>query len=493
MAKSDNLAYMVRSLSKSEKRYFRLIAGMHEGQKEYVKLFDLLEREDGTIDEVKEKFKKQNNGVSFEMAGKQLYKVLMKTFLLFEQEGSVENTIMQAIREAKILFDRQIYEECFKVLRKARALAGKHENNLYLLLILKLEMQFLVRLDFIEVSEKELIERQKKIEASLKNEMYIHNHSSLYELLQLRALEQGEARSKEEQEKLNDLVMGEMQIYSIPKYDSFEANKLHLLFQSAYFSVTGDNKSSLKNFYELDKLFDEHRNIWPDPPVYYIQHLQGVLHNLRKMKKYDEMPYFLEKLDGINTKSAGTRQTIQQIIYRYRVSTEIDKRNYCEALQIKKEFEITAHGKAGTFSPHFEARMEMYNALIFFGLKNYKSAIKHLNLILNKGKIYKNLPVYKTIRLISLLVHFDRYKFDYIDYELRSFQRQLAKREKIFQIEKVLFSFMKKYMNTLSKSKHAQLIKEAVENLESLSQDRYESQILNEFDFIGWLKEKLSN
>ena len=56
MAKFDELVLLVNSLSKAEKRYFKLFSSIQEGDKNYLTVFSLIEKGKLDRDQLKEEF-----------------------------------------------------------------------------------------------------------------------------------------------------------------------------------------------------------------------------------------------------------------------------------------------------------------------------------------------------------------------------------------------------------------------------------------------------
>jgi hypothetical protein len=69
--KSNNLFLLIKSLSKAEKRYFRLLSNLQNGDKTYVFLFDLYDKLLSPAD-AHEKFHKVHPNKSLEIASKHL-------------------------------------------------------------------------------------------------------------------------------------------------------------------------------------------------------------------------------------------------------------------------------------------------------------------------------------------------------------------------------------------------------------------------------------
>lgn len=75
MFKTNSLTLLVNSLTKGEKRYFKLYSALQDGQKDYLCLFELIEKGNSTED-AKKLFKQAKPEASFEATGKYLYKII---------------------------------------------------------------------------------------------------------------------------------------------------------------------------------------------------------------------------------------------------------------------------------------------------------------------------------------------------------------------------------------------------------------------------------
>lgn len=102
--------------------------------------------------------------------------------------------------------------------------------------------------------------------------------------------------------KLNDLLISELSLITRGSQHNFESQKLHLLFQSFFFVNISDYKSSLKSFYDLNNLFESNESVWNFPPYDYLSTLEGILDNLRTIKYFNEMEYYINKIDILTEK-----------------------------------------------------------------------------------------------------------------------------------------------------------------------------------------------
>ncbi|MGG6550407.1 UNVERIFIED_CONTAM: hypothetical protein NY100_33930, partial [Prevotella sp. 15_C9] len=75
------------------------------------------------------------------------------------------------------------------------------------------------------MDEKKLLNKQYKMNNTLKNIRQLNEQSSLHELLKLRMLNRGASRSLEETQKLDDLVTSEISIVASAGVENFEIKK----------------------------------------------------------------------------------------------------------------------------------------------------------------------------------------------------------------------------------------------------------------------------
>jgi tetratricopeptide (TPR) repeat protein len=304
MIKSEALILLVNSMSKSEKKALKLSSSKKKTVPDYMVLFNLIEEEKLTdANNLKELFLQKRKGSSFEVTAKYLYKVILDRLLILREKQDSYYILFNNIMKARILFEKSLFEEAFDLLELTIKESVKYENYYALMLASKLELEYLLNLDFPGVSEKDLLNKHLKINEILKLFRKVNELSSLYELLKFRMTHRGLVRSQKQKLELNDLVVSEMSIVATSNIENFEIRKLHQLFQANYLISVGDYKSALRSYNELSSLFEMNSHLWSNPPIYYLLTLQGVLESLRRIRNYDGMKIFVERLKKLNSRS----------------------------------------------------------------------------------------------------------------------------------------------------------------------------------------------
>lgn len=490
MSKLDSLIVLINSMDTAEKRYFQLNTKMYEGRKDYQFLFDLIDQSGLSADSVKLKFKKQKPEGSFEIICNHLYNLLLDKLLIKDSEKEVEFQVFKAYQQAHFLVKRNLFDEAFKLIEKYKTIALEYELFTHFLLLAKLEIRLYNQLEFNGMDENKLIKLQSKIETVSRQQRAIENHTGLYNLMSLRQIRQGTIRNEADKEKLNNLAFNELQAVSGQAKDSFEAQKLHLLFQSAYFMKTNNPKSSLKVYYELNTLFENNRKLWGHPPYYYLSHLKGILNNLRWFGNYNEMPFFIDKMKLLLIDQNQGRNDIQYLIFLFESLILTDQQKYKEALQHLESQDTELIEKSISLPFVSRAELVLQLATVFFWNQEYKKAMKIIRPLLNAGKPFTHIPQVKTLRFIDMLIHLEQKDFDYLDSEIRSFERSIKKKDKLGMCEEIILNVIRVYGRQIDPLKRAKFIHKQIKSLHELNQDPYENHLLKMFDFVYWLQIK---
>jgi hypothetical protein len=488
MTKHQSLLLLIHSMTLSEKKAFKVKSARKASVPDYIILYDTIEKSrEQEAASLRKEFLEKRPGASFETTVRYLYELILATMLELRQEQDSFYSLFNKILKARILYEKSLYDECFEMLNSVIAYAGKYENYHALLLASRLELEYMLALNFPNIDEKELLKKQFRINESLKYLRKINEQSSLYELLKHRVINKGYARSQKQKDELNDLVFSEISIVASQNLDNFEISKLHQLFQSNYLISVGDYKSALNSYIELNNLFEANKHLWSNPPVYYMETLEGVLESLRSIRNYEGMAYFIDQLKTIEAQSAGFRINLTCTIYLYELFPFLDRGDFRSAMALMKNYRESLYDKLFTLNRARQAELCLYTSLIYFGNSEYQKAHKFLNQIILRGKNYYYLPLYRTIRLVNLIILYKLGDIELIRYEIRSMKRDFNYTGKDYKIEKFLFKFLLKEIPTLP-TKRKQLLEKTLTEFDEIHKDVFEMQILRIFDFTAWVE-----
>lgn len=492
MTKFQSLVQLIHSMTLAEKKVFRLKSSRKKTEPDYMLLYDTIEqRPDQPTSSLRSEFLKIRPKASFETIVKYLLELLLDTMLELRKEQDSFYSLFNKILKARILFEKSLFDECFELLNNVMLQAEKYENYYAQLLATRLEIEYLLALNFPNLTEKELLKKQFRLTDSLKYLRKINEQASLYEILKHRVAYKGYARSQKQKNELNDLVFSELSIVASLAPENFEISKLHQLFQSNYLISVGDYKSALRSYYELNNLFETNKHLWSTPPVYYLHTLEGVLESLRSIHNYEGMTYFIDQLKKITSPSVDFRINLTCITYLYELFPFLDRGEFSMANKLMEQYQESLYDKLFALSRARQAELCLYTSLIYFGNAAFPKAHKFLSQIIIRGKNYYYLPLYRTIRLVNLMILYKIGDFDLIRYEIRSMKRDLSVTDKGYQIEHFLLKFLTKELPA-NAAKRIKLWEKVSKELDKIRQDVFEQQVLRIFDFTAWVESILN-
>lgn len=481
-------------MSKVEKRKFKLSTKKQTGNKDYLFLFDLIDR--SNVNEsafsLKEKYNKIHPSSSIDNTARYLLNMLTDSLIQSKIKEDNVFRLFHGMLKIQVLQERSLHEEGFKELKKLQQVAIKSQNHLMEYFILRQELNYTAELNFKGITEKELIQKQVKAREVLKDMLNIQEHYSLHEILKHRLSYSGKISSEENKKRLNDLVLNELSLVTGRNKNNYESQKLHLLFQSFFFTDIGDYKSALKIFYELNKLFEQNIDLWSSPPSDYLSSLEGILDSLRATKRYDEMPFFIEKTSCLDVPAYPEffRLQARKIINIYQLNILIAANNFTSALNFIKTM-ASALLKTNKIT-NDEKQMELFFCcgLAYYKAKNLKKAGKYLNEVILFGKINFQSMVYKACRLLAMVIHYEDSNLEYLQYTMRSYKRSFGNKEKLLKTEVVIFKTLKFHPNKNSYIKNEVMWNKILPYISAIEKDKYEMQLGKYFDFTGWIKTK---
>ncbi len=491
MLKSESLIQLINNLTKQEKKEFSLYIS-NKPEKDYIFLFRLIDdKKISDPEELKMSFLAAKPASSFNTVVIYLFDLLIDILTRLRTEQDSYYLLFNELLHARVLYEKSMYQECFQVLKKVKEKAVYYENHFALLVAQRLELNYLLTLDFEDMDEQKLLNKQYKMNNTLKSIRQLNEQSSLYELLKYRMINRGASRSLEETQKLDDLVTSEISIVASAGVENFEIKKNHQLFQANYFITVGDYKAAFNSFVELNKLFEENSHLWNNPPVYYLMTVEGMLESLRIMHNYGGMNYFIEKLAKLSSPSSSFQLNVTYVIFIYRLFSFIDAGDFDKAGIWIAEHQASLIDKMLLLKEQQQAEMSLYIALIHLGNGEYRKARKRLSATIGRGHLY-SLPLFRTIRIVNVMIHYELGDVDYIQSEIRSIKREMSKNKGYnLKVESFLLKFLNYSFADTNRKKRAEIWESMAEEVHALYADKYETQILRKFDFVAWVEAKI--
>ncbi|MCD7937188.1 MAG: hypothetical protein LUG98_10040, partial [Tannerellaceae bacterium] len=482
MKRIELLSQIINSMSKAEKRYFKLYSAIQEGKKEYVFLYDQLENERAP-QEVYEAFCETYGKKGFENSLQYLYKQLLNSLTLVNTQEKIQQEIFRFLSYAEILYERKIVSQALVELNRAKGLAELYEQDILLLLIRRTELKYISESGYMELTEKQLVSKQTKLNESMKITRATNMHISLFTTLQYRLNTLGEVRTKEQKEIMNDLVLSELNLVANNSHKGFESTKLHLLFQASYYLHTGSYKSAIRFYAELMDLFEAYDHLKQKPPIYYFTTIEGILNSLLVVGLYNEMLYFIDKLRQLENGNYPVDFTlkVKWTLFFYEAEYFIYNGRFDKAGILLEDQRETLFKKENLLVPENRLRLWLLTAVIHTYNLEFTAATRAMKRIFLEGKIYHVFPVFKVARLLQLLIKAESGDYELMENEIRSMKRIIRQEKQGYKTENLVFRFVRLYPIPRYEKFRNKHWKKFSKSIAGVRNNKYEIQLLRLF------------
>lgn len=493
MNNTDRASIIISSLSKAEKRGFKLFCGAQKGEKSYLALFDIIDEQTSAgLKKIQEQFSEASSQKSLETAAGYLYKLLLNFLVQSRSEKHIQTKIFNHIEKSSLLFERKLFEEAAEELAVAKELATSYEDDVMQMLISRMEMRHLSNLEFPSLPEKELVGKQMKLLNTMKYSRTINQHNFLLDVLNHRLLYKRFSTSEERKKELSDLVLSELNLISSTSYSGFQAEKIHLLFQSAYYLEIGNYTSAVRNYKRLIDLFDENFHLIQNPPIYYLNAIDGVLNSLLTMGIYGEMPHFIDTLHTLNESEYPTDflLKVSWLEYYYQMMVILHT-GECEQIAVVQAlFADKLLAKIAYLPLDTQLQFHLLSTLLLLSENKVKEAQKCIKPVFSNGKIFQRLPLFKMVRIVNLLIQAELGNGDFVDSEVAALKRN-ATTEKLTKTERLLFKFVQSYPMPHYQKARERLWSYYQPKINQIKEDKREKRVLKRFDFFAFIESRI--
>jgi hypothetical protein len=495
MKPSTELFSLIQTLTKSEKRFFKLNSSLQSGEKNYLKLFDFIEKQSNYNEEELKKYFSTEKFIQHLPSEKNhLYKLVLKSLRAYYSDQSVKSQLKQDIKNVEILYQKALYKECAKFVKRAKKTAADYEKFYYLFELIAWEKK-LIEEDYEEGlfnhNLDELIEEERRVIEQLRN---LAEYHILYSKINYVFRSGGFTRNEAER-----MVVEEISEYHLIKGKntaiSVRATSICYYIQGLCAASNRDYETALINFRKTKAILEKNTKIKSDLPNRYIYTLTFLLHCYLDSNDFNnaEKTYtqLCELSDKKEYKSLDSEVKIfsAAAIGKMQILTKQGK--FSKALEAIPEIDSKVEKYADKLNKEKILLIDYSKAYVYFGIGDFKQSLKLINGVLNDNEKELRQDVYSFARIFNLVIHFELGNYDFIEYESKSTSRYLNKHEKDYQIEKVFMKYIKKIAKEDFGPDKKIIFEDFYAEVEELMKDPSEQVILEYFDVKSWLYSKV--
>lgn len=491
MKPSTELFDLIKSLTKSEKRFFKLHSSLQSGDKNYLRVFDAIDKQkEYDEDALKKQFTKETFIKHLPSEKNHLYKLILKSLRAFHAEGSVSGILKQEIKNIEILYQKALYSECNKLLHRAKRIARENERFYYWFELLSWEKmlleeayesgEFTKDLDALIEEEREVVEKLRNLGA----------YHILYSKINYVFRSGGYVRNEEEH-----LIVEEIAQHPLIKGKntalSTRAATICYYTQGFCCCATRDWKTSLEKFTRVKEILDNNPMVKADLPKRYIRTLHYMINGQMELGDMKSARANIKVLRELLGQPGFIGRNIETQIFMASYLSELrllDRTGeHQKALAMVDEVLEGMEDKGLGLQKEHELEFFMAIACVYFGADQMNKALFWLNKVLNDNEPTLRQDIFTYARLFNLVVHYELGNYDLLEYIVRSTQRFLSKHHRAYQVESTLVDHIKRLARATDPELKVELFKELRKELTDHFKDPNESLVLKYFDVVSWV------
>lgn len=479
MPKEDKLFQLIRSMTKSEKGFFKKFAAIHsrKGNNNYIKIFDAIDKQ-AVYEEKKllKKFEKEGFVKHFAVTKKYLFDAILKGLKSYHSKSLHSHQVIQLKAEISILVDRMLYYEALKHIKKAKKIAYQIESFSILLELLELE-RTLFGMHALKDSTQEKKRVDQEITTILQKIENLSFYTQTYDQFYVYLRQHSSFASAQDQDTFAQLLAQPL-LQDISLALSEKAKRSYWAIQATYATLAGDSETSYQASLEVMQLWANNPEMVEEEQTYYFASICTHLNHLYRSKKVLEFQQGLTQLQAFSPTTLSLQIARFERHTLYQLALIELTQNFAKLDVFVAAFE--AEKVAFEDSLHLaEQRLILYNiAHLYIQNQLYPQALHYAQELcqLTATEVQQDLQRFGYILLA--IAAYSLQKKALLAEAIEQYQNHIKSTSQVHKYEQLIFEVL------ATPSQHWSNYATAIE---ILRKDPYEAAGFNYFDLAKWL------
>lgn len=479
---------LVKSLTKSEKRYFKLYVDFQQGDKSYLKLFDIIDQlNDFDEKKITQKFFSKNSSTNFPAVKKYLFNQVIASLKSYGSYKDLDSDHTDLIETYKVLHYKGLHGQSDRLLKKIKKITLQDDafiRHFYVLLLEYLQEMFNTDDPSPDRVYKILEEKQHTFNV-IENYTKVGDRFS-YQRLYLR--EKLYCRTKKEKEELTRLMAP---VLKTKESDMMSRTALAMRNMGLcdYYVAIGKPRKA----FETSKIYlDLRSNAGSDKidTTTISEHLQHLTLCVRS-GIYEGLEENLDTFKTLIDKIRNRQKFMMGYERWYNISVIYYNRTgqFARAKTFMEKEDASMSKLAPEFSMKAKITLWYFTAYNNYATKDYRAGLKMIHRIMNNSD---EMEEYSFAKLLLMFIHYDLKNFELLEYQVRSYHRLMHKKERMYKCEKILIDFFRSASETEPGKMQHKKLEELEKKIHAIFKTPYERGFLFYFNIHAWLQSKLT-
>ncbi|MGE0561666.1 MAG: hypothetical protein AB7O47_07605 [Flavobacteriales bacterium] len=484
--KSNNLHSLIKSLTKSEKRFITLNTQIHKGDKVYLKLLEAIDKQD-VYDEklILRQFKNEAFVNQFSVAKNYLQSFILKQLRHFHSNLKASIECKNYLIEVEILFWKGQYRLAEKHILKTEKLAKKYEFFLILEDLNNWRGRIYNAQLKLDTDHKITFEDQSKTNI----EMYqnILDYKELTNTTQLLIKKSEIIRDSKEQLVYDKLLKNPL-LVNANNAKSNQAKYGYYVLNSVIKRMVGELDESERYRKDLLTFLESKPYLIQENPIHYIAAIHNILMNCLVIKDYELYEKTIKKLKNYDFKMPHEKAYVFSTLCLFELGYYTERKEYDKAIKFVEETIANYSELNGLLNMEHEFLLHYNAGLAQYHRGEYNQALKWINKVINLTSKDLRVDVKASAYVLNILIHYDLENYELLPYVLKS-TTAFLKQNKMFR--KIDQAFLSIFSNIPLKSDKKETIKYLKSKLDEMNKVKEKDTIISDINYFEWIKNRI--
>lgn len=495
IAKQEAVFELIRGMSKSEKRNFRLFVGrsIANDEAKFIALFDAMDSSD-EYDEVRILRKTSIRKEQLPNLKSYLYRQILISIRLLNVQHVEVMQIREIVDFARILYDKSLFKQALNLLDRAKSQSLQQQNFTLALEIVEFEKRVeTLHMNRSANDRAELLSRQtEELTTKISN---INTLSNLSVQLYSLNLQLGYVRSEKDRALVTNFFKSKLDIFD-DRMMSFH-ERLFLYQAKMWFHyIRHDFVMCYRYAKRWRGLFEESpelKSAYYDHYIRATSRLLDVMFMTRQHKQMVELiDTFEHELPQIKPMSNNVAIMSGLCLLLAKMNAHLMEGSFARGTLLAPRVDrfIATYGRQ--LDEHYRMILSYKMACIYFGNGDYKRCNAYLQVIIgiHDPQFRRDLQVFA--RILHLIASYDSGDDYSLDYQIKSVYSFVVKMNDMHAVQHEIITFLKRIPHMYASSFRSELVR-LYEHLKPFENHPYERRPFFYLDIISWLESKIQN
>lgn len=495
MADSDHLHALIHSMSKSEKRYFRLyvvgLSGKHQNQS--LELFDTVRGMDTYQFDVLKKRLKGNKLLDYlPRARNNLYHTILKSMRAYQAQKSPLRQLRGMIMDGIYLYEKTLYQQSWRTMQKARKIAEGIGDLNGMLEILTWERK-LIKLTGGASKADQVKQLMVDEDQLLKQKNAYHAYYGLLDRAFMLVNHSLHARDGSNEGDLQELLEDPL-LREGPIHQEFHCVWFYHQTMAIIAVVKGDYAEAKQSYLLAMDWWEKHPKMIEADVLAYRNLMANLIQIGTTLELWEETKIWIEGIRNLPVRSELDGILLEQHLFQIELHSEMNQGRLDQAEKLAEKIIPWFKTHASSLPPGRVSSLSYNLMVLFFILGDYRKALNWANRILDESENNIRQDLKNGARILQLIFYFELGFEEWVQYRFRSVYRQLYRQGHLHSFELLVMKYLKKLASFSPRQIPQHLVKEALGAFQDHADEQPEGRSApGEQEVIYWLESQSRN